>query len=608
MKLEKTLNDVKKNVDLDNMATQPILRRDIAVDEEGDFVGTNMLIMNLRLFLDWKTETGSVSKSKQFSAHDWKTLEVPVKYFDKVRNSCLEKIDVKGNKLALNKAKWHVEAQRLIDLDYEYKKDYFEKFHFKVIQLLGIVRVRLGDSILEDLETFSISALKNLYCNLKIYKFKKDSIVKDYFTRQWQEDIDMRQYNYFEFEPPKRVSIDDYYEHTGDERHQEQTYNLYNGFKLEKDLNFRVFTEEEKEYMKNLTREDSKLLEHCYNLMGADDECYEYFLDWLAHLMQYRRMLPDVAIVIISKQGLGKGSFAKLMNRIMGERYIRKSAEMGKMMDKHSNFLCNRFLVIFEEMKGADGFKHYSNLKSLITDKAQVLNLKNKPICNITHCVRFLCFSNSGSAVVKVGENDRKYYIVEGNNAIIEKKGYFTDLHKNIDDDKKVIEFWGFLMQRDLTDRLEKTFKVRPKTEIYKDIKMSSISNILKFTLNILMSEEGKGIRYKDGKEWVSKRLRANKLYESYKDWCSFSTYTPYNPVAFGRGLIEYKGVSKKRTNKGNVYYIDFETMKKSINEVYERDMFCYDDDVRDSEDDSGSLDSDVEEVVKVNSKGWFGN
>ena len=50
--------------------------------------------------------------------------------------------------------------------------------------------------------------------------------------------------------------------------------------------------------------------------------------------------------------------------------------------------------------------------------------------------------------------------------------------------------------------------------------------------------------------------------------------------------MKSYNGMSKRKTNKGRVWTINFKKIKAQINEIYEEDMFNF---VEDDEDDKNT-------------------
>ncbi|MGB0945158.1 MAG: toprim domain-containing protein, partial [Marinomonas sp.] len=52
-----------------------------------------------------------------------------------------------------------------------------------------------------------------------------------------------------------------------------------------------------------------------------NEECYQYVINWLAHMIQKPEEKPGVAIIMKSGQGTGKGVFVEPLRKIMGSHY-----------------------------------------------------------------------------------------------------------------------------------------------------------------------------------------------------------------------------------------------------------------------------------------------
>lgn len=478
--------------------------------------------------------------------------------------------------------------------EYRSKKTYFERYHCKILQRKGIVRNRfVNNNVNDQVETFNYSTLKDNYANLFTTGWSpKGDITKESFVGKWLHDPEMRQYNFIEFIPPsKQMTLDNFMNYIGDdcERHKDGVYNTYSGFDIEKRIlhawdeeNKEKFTDDEKESFKVQTKDNNIFLEHIWYLMGEDEASYNYYLDWWSHLYQYRATLPESAVVIISKEGVGKGTLTKLNNKLIGVKYIKCSPDVDNLFGTHSNAFQNKFLVIFEETSGTATFKYAERIKSIITDAIQTANEKYQTPIDYKQYCSSQFHSNNINGVVKVGTSDRRFFIVESSERMVGNTEYFTRLYDTMKDENELIKLYGYLMSRDLTDRLSRGFKDRPITEIYRNIKRSSIHNTLKFLLNLLL--EKNLLSLEDKYDEID--INNSKLTKDYRKFCEKVGLPPSNITIMALRMKSYNGMSKRKTNKGAVWTINFKKIKAQINEIYEEDMFNF---VEDDEDDKNT-------------------
>ena len=170
---------------------------------------------------------------------------------------------------------------------------------------------------------------------------------------------------------------------------------------------------------------------------------------------------------------------------------------------------------------------------------------------------------------------------------------YFTRLYNTMKDENELIKLYGYLMSRDLTDRLSRGFKDRPITEIYRNIKRSSIHNTLKFLLNLLL--EKNLLSLEDKYDEID--INNSKLTKDYRKFCEKVGLPPSNITIMALRMKSYNGMSKRKTNKGRVWTMNFKKIKAQINEIYEEDMFNFVEDDEDEENTNKNIKDIYDEI-----------
>jgi hypothetical protein len=152
------------------------------------------------------------------------------------------------------------------------------------------------------------------------------------------------------------------------------------------------------------------LLKH---VTGNGAACYEYFLDWLAAIVQLRRKLLT-SWVLHGVQGTGKGIlYHSILKPLLGEAFTA-ALNQDSLESRFNSVFQDCVFIVFDEVQ-VDFSKHSGNsvnarIKLLITE--EMMNFEPKGIdakqgeneCN------FLFFSNQGNAV-KIEENDRRFNV-----------------------------------------------------------------------------------------------------------------------------------------------------------------------------------------------------
>jgi hypothetical protein len=67
-----------------------------------------------------------------------------------------------------------------------------------------------------------------------------------------------------------------------------------------------------------------QILQHIKILCGKDEGVYDYFVKWIAQMIQYPAV-KSICPVLISKQGAGKGSLMKLLSSMLGDRKVMET-------------------------------------------------------------------------------------------------------------------------------------------------------------------------------------------------------------------------------------------------------------------------------------------
>ena len=227
---------------------------------------------NMRFFMDNRNKTISNNTGLIYK---WLKRD-NIEYYNKIVSSINTNFDL----VEFNKKK-----------DYLTKKLYFEKFVFKVLvsgKPIFFYKIVKKDEFKEYTE----DTLKTTFKHLKYLDMENKQ--KNFMTK-WTDDAEIKYYEDINFYPlPVKVP--------------DNEYNLYNGLRAEKDL---------KEI--ESTGDISRILKHIFYLCGEDQTNANYLINMMAHRVKYPGVLPKVAIVMRSAQGVGKNLLSDFFgNCILG--------------------------------------------------------------------------------------------------------------------------------------------------------------------------------------------------------------------------------------------------------------------------------------------------
>jgi len=155
------------------------------------------------------------------------------------------------------------------------------------------------------------------------------------------------------------------------------------------------------------------LLQHVTGYTAKDKTSYEYFLDWLAAIVQLRRKLLT-SWVLHGVQGTGKGIlYHSILKPLFGEAFTA-ALNQDSLESRFNSVFQDCVFIVFDEVQ-VDFSQHSGNsvnarIKLLITEEMMNFEPKGVDAKQGENECNFLFFSNQGNAV-KIEENDRRFNV-----------------------------------------------------------------------------------------------------------------------------------------------------------------------------------------------------
>ena len=170
-----------------------------------------------------------------------------------------------------------------------------------------------------DIKLMSIYDFYNWYANKTI---RTNSGQKE-ISRLWFTSVRRRDYNGIIFDP--RGGKPGY-------------YNLWRGFAID-----------------SVQGDCSLYLTHIYKIIaGGNKEFYGWILAWMARIIQDPGgKRPGTSIVLLGKQGAGKGAFVEHFARIIGSHYLQLTSQ-SQIVGRFNSHLKNVLLLYCDEVADAD--------------------------------------------------------------------------------------------------------------------------------------------------------------------------------------------------------------------------------------------------------------
>jgi hypothetical protein len=301
------------------------------------------------------------------------------------------------------------------------------------------------------------------------------------------------------------------------------------------------------------------ILHHIKILCNHDENVYDYFIKWIAQMIQYPH-IKTIMPTFISGEGSGKGTLFKLFEKMLGNEKVFETTNPGRdVWGDFNGIMSNCFLVNLNELSKKDTIEAEGKIKGLITDNTLAINQKGIPQYKIKSYHRFITTTNKEEPI-NSSKGDRRNLIIRSSD---EKKGdylYFEKLHNYLDDISVIRTCYDYFKSIEGMDKF-KDISI-PQTEYQTNLKELSKSPIEQWLESFTREHMN------DNKENIE--LLGSEIYGLFTHWCN-SNGIKYdiNSVKLGVKLINMNinGVSKGRhTMNGDTKIFNITALKQSFN------------------------------------------
>jgi len=309
--------------------------------------------------------------------------------------------------------------------------------------------------------------------------------------QMYQAHIDALVYTSYKFDPTRGSLID------------QKTLNTFSGLKVQHELR-KIRNCSTRDYDLNLV---DPILKHVHNLCGGDEDCYDYFLDWLAFPLQTGQK-TNVALMVKGRPGCGKGLFFEtlMIELIYGPMLSVQLAGGVQMVGSKFNSLWKNkmFVVIDEPNKLNNDQKNI--LKNLITSTSVVVSEK---FCSDKVQEDFTNYVFTCNQIPKefLDFDDRRFFVVQHNNEHVRDSEYFESLRDTMISKEGYLHFYKFLLCRKIISFVKG--QAPPQTKLKASLKEEAVDPI--FSYLRFLSEENL--------EQLPSRLPWNTFYVNALAW-----------------------------------------------------------------------------------------
>ena len=341
-----------------------------------------------------------------------------------------------------------------------------------------------------------------------------------------------------------------------------------------------------------------------------------------------------MGIILRGDSGIGKDTLINILEKIMGNEYFHRTADVSDIFPKDSGFnshLKDKLIIELNEVEGRNTIDIKERIKDFITAEYNNINGKYvKLYKQKNYCVLFFLSNNISPMIIPY--NDRRLILIKCGTYHKKDNDFWKDFYDNYINSTVQLNGTGTwinnlyneLMDVDLSDF---NYKERPLTNAYSQLQKSNLSTVIKYIqflmdnintncmkFRIHISEDDEFSNY-DINKWKFYKdnyfIQPRQLYKQYTNWCLKENLMTANKVAnfnsnhFKKQIREINGIeepSKKillPENKYSLRYFMFEPkliiedMEKNYHYKTANDESSDSSDYSSDSDDSSDSDSD---------------
>jgi len=327
----------------------------------------------------------------------------------------------------------------------------------------------------------------------------------------------------------------------------ENIFNLWKPFAMENFSEPYMYKQKELDF----------ILNHIKILCNYDDSVYNYFIKWIAQMIQYPH-IKTIMPTFISGEGSGKGTLFKLFEKMLGNEKVFETTNPSRdVWGDFNGMMANCFLVNLNELSKKDTIEAEGKIKGLITDNSLSINQKGIPQYKIKSYHRFITTTNKEEPINST-IGDRRNLIIRSSD---EKKGdykYFETIHSYLEDIDVIRTCYDYFKGIEGMDKFKDI--PMPQTEYQNNLKELSKSPIELWLQSFILE---------NSKE-TSIELLGMEIYELFTQWC-FSNGIKYDistvKLIIRINNMNINGISNgKHTKRGNYKVFNITELKKTLN------------------------------------------
>lgn len=208
-------------------------------------------------------------------------------------------------------------------------------------------------------------------------------------------------------------------------------------------------------------------LYHVFLICGEELNVYNYFVQYLAHIIQYPASKEGIITTLFGNQGCGKDIFLSVLKSILGEK-CGETTNPDTIMGNFNAQIKGTIIYCLNEATKTSGVGEFlEKIKSLATEEHLIVNQKYREQESCKVYVRLFRFTNNSVNIDIKDNTDRRNFLIRCSARMVNNAAYFDVLANLAIDEPFLITLMWFLQRVDV----ESFFHIpRPRTHYSKTV------------------------------------------------------------------------------------------------------------------------------------------
>jgi hypothetical protein len=250
-----------------------------------------------------------------------------------------------------------------------------------------------------------------------------------------------------------------------------------------------------------------EILDFISILCGRQQDVNDYFLKWIAHMIQHPEQKPATAPIFLSRQGGGKGTLVYFLEKLIGVNKVLHSSNPGReLWGQFNQSLESAFLIHIDELHLQQTSSNIGQFQALVSEPTLMINGKGMNPHRINSYHRFIVTTDQ-NIPIPVRQDERRFVIIRSSDDLVGNKEYFAQLRAKIDCVEVMKYCYDYF--KNLIGAHDFLLETIPQTPIFAEA-LGANKECVEIWLEELQEDIGDVVLKVDNKD----------LFERYKQFC----------------------------------------------------------------------------------------